>query len=170
MEGTARGRRVAKESSWTGARVSDKAFRTVLVLVGLAVSVLLVAIFLTLLLSSRPALSANGLRFLIGTAWDPVVDEFQAVPFVVGTLLTSFIALAISTVLSVSLSILMGEYFRTGVLARTLRTAVELLAGIPSVVYGFIGLYFLVPAVRALQMAVHAPPFAFFATQTEPLQ
>ncbi len=126
---------------------------------GIVVSVLLLAIFLSLLLSSRPALVANGLRFLTGTEWNPVNDSFHALPFVVGTLLTSFLALIIATILSLALAILMGEYFRTGPFASIMRTAVELLAGIPSVVYGFIGLFFLVPAVRALQLALGVPPY-----------
>jgi phosphate transport system permease protein len=140
-------------------RDSGSAFRTLLVLVGLAVSVLLAAIFLSLLLFSRPALVANGLRFITGTEWNPVTDNFQALAFVVGTLLTSFIALAIATALSLALSILLGHYFRTGALASVMKTAVELLAGIPSVVYGFIGLFFLVPVVRALQLALGVPPY-----------
>jgi len=112
-----------------------------------------------LLLSSRPALVANGFRFLTGSDWDPVTNRFQAIPFVLGTLLTSFIALIISTVLSLALSIVMGEYFRTGFFSSFMRTAVELLAGIPSVVYGFIGLFFLVPVMRTVQTAIGAPPF-----------
>ena len=140
-------------------RAPDKAFNSALVLTGLAVSALLAAIFLSLLLASRQAILKNGLGFLAGTAWDPVTGVFQAVPFVVGTLLSSFIALVISSILSVALAVLMGEYYRTGVFASIMRTAVELLAGIPSVVYGFIGLFFLVPVVRRLQTAVHALPF-----------
>jgi len=62
-------------------------------------------------------------------------------------------------VLSLALAILMGEYFRTGAFASIMRTAVELLAGIPSIVYGFIGLFFLVPAVRVIQIALGVPPF-----------
>lgn len=140
-------------------RSSDTAFRTLLVLGGIAVSVLLIAIFFSLLLSSRPALVANGFRFLTGAEWDPVTDTFHSLAFVVGTLLTSLIALVISTVFSLALAVLMGEYFRTGPFASIMRTAVELLAGIPSVVYGFIGLFFFVPAVRLLQEAVGAPPY-----------
>jgi phosphate transport system permease protein len=140
-------------------RDSGSAFRTLLVLVGLAVSVMLAAIFLSLLLFSRPALLKNGLRFITGTEWNPVTDNFQALAFVAGTLLTSFIALAIATALSLALAILLGHYFRTGALAEVMKTAVELLAGIPSVVYGFIGLFFLVPVVRALQLALGAPPY-----------
>ncbi len=141
------------------ARVSDTAFRTILALGGIAVSVLLVAIFLSLFLSSRPALLANGFRFLTGTEWDPVSGTFQALPFVFGTLVTSLLALAIATVLSIALAILLGEYFKSGAFASIMRTAVELLAGIPSVVYGFIGLFFLVPAVRVVQEVLGVPPF-----------
>jgi len=130
-----------------------------LVLGGIAVSVLLIAIFFSLLLSSRSAIVANGFRFLTGSTWDPVTDKFQSLAFVVGTLLTSLVALVIATVLSLALAVLMGEYFRSGPFASVMRTAVELLAGIPSVVYGFIGLFFFVPAVRVLQTAVGAPPY-----------
>jgi phosphate transport system permease protein len=139
--------------------LSDTAFRTLLVVGGIAVSVLLIAIFFSLLLSSRPAIAANGLRFLTGTEWNPVSGKFQALSFVFGTLLTSFLALVIATVLSLALAVVMGEYYRSGPLAFLLRTAVELLAGIPSVVYGFIGLFFLVPVVRLFQQAVGVPPF-----------
>ncbi len=140
-------------------RAPGSGFQSVLVIGGIAVSVLLAAIFLSLLLFSRHALIANGLRFLTGTTWDPVTSTFSALPFVAGTLLTSFIALAIGTVLAIALAVFMGEYFRAGAFAAIIRTAVELLAGIPSVVYGFIGLFFFVPAVRVLQMALGLPPF-----------
>jgi phosphate transport system permease protein len=140
-------------------RTSDGAFKAVLVLAGIVVSVLLVAILFTLVLASRPAIVANGFTFITGTRWDPVTESFHALPFVVGTLLTSLIALVIGTILSLALAVLMGEYFRSGPLAAVMRTAVELLAGIPSVVYGFIGVFFFVPAVRVLQEALALPPF-----------
>jgi len=141
------------------ARFSDSTFRTILYLGGIAVSVLLIAIFFSLLIASRPALVANGFRFLTGSEWNPVTNTFHALPFVVGTLLTSLIALVLATILSIALSILMGEYFRTGLFASVMRTAVELLAGIPSVVYGFIGVFFLVPVMREVQLLLGAPPF-----------
>jgi phosphate transport system permease protein len=125
---------------------------------GIAVSILLVAIFLSLLLASRPALVANGFRFLTGTDWDPVTNRFNALPVLFGTLVTSLVALLIATILSIALAVLLGEYFKTGPFASIMRTSVELLAGIPSVVYGFIGLFFLVPLMRALQMALGMPP------------
>jgi phosphate transport system permease protein len=140
-------------------RTSDTAFRTLLVLGGIAVSVLLIAIFFSLLLTSRPAIAANGFRFITGSEWDPVTDSFHSLAFVVGTLVTSVLALVIATILSLALAILMGEYFRTGAFSAIMRTAVELLAGVPSVVYGFIGLFFFVPAVRVLQTALGLPPY-----------
>lgn len=140
-------------------RSSDTAFRTLLVLGGIAVSVLLIAIFFSLTITSRQAIVANGFRFLTGSEWDPVTASFHSLAFVVGTLITSLIALVIATILSLALAILMGEYFRTGAFSAIMRTAVELLAGIPSVVYGFIGLFFFVPAVRVLESALGLPPF-----------
>ncbi len=140
-------------------RATDRVFRTVLTVGGIAVSVLLVAIFLSLLIASRPALVANGFRFLTGIDWDPVTSRFRALPVLYGTLVTSLVALLIAAVLSIALAILLGEYFRSGPFASIMRTAVELLAGIPSVVYGFIGLFFLVPIMRAAQMALSMPPY-----------
>jgi phosphate transport system permease protein len=140
-------------------RLSEGAFQRILAFVGIAISVLLIAIFFTLLLFSRPAIVANGLRFFTGSDWDPVTNSFQALPFVAGTLATSLLALCIATVLAVALAILMGEYFRSGPFASLMRAAVELLAGIPSVVYGFIGLFFLVPVMRLIQIALGMPPF-----------
>jgi phosphate transport system permease protein len=139
-------------------RASDRAFRMTLSIGGIAVSILLVAIFLSLLLASRPALVANGFRFITGTDWDPVTNRFSALPVLFGTLVTSLVSLLIATILSIALAVLLGEYFRTGPFASIMRTSVELLAGIPSVVYGFIGLFFLVPLMRALQMALGMPP------------
>ena len=140
-------------------RSSDTAFRTLLVLGGIAVSVLLIAIFVSLTVAARPAIIANGFRFLTGSEWDPVTSSFHSLAFVVGTLITSLIALVVATILSLALAILMGEYFRTGAFSAIMRTAVELLAGIPSVVYGFIGLFFFVPAVRVLETVLGLPPF-----------
>jgi phosphate transport system permease protein len=140
-------------------RRSETVFRLLLELAGLGVSALLAAILVSLLLASRPALVHNGLAFLTGTTWDPVADVYGALPFLVGTLLTSFIALGVALILSLAVSILLGEYLTRGPFATLLKSLVELLAGIPSVVYGFVGLAFLVPAVRSLQMALHVPPF-----------
>ena len=148
-----------RQPSARSGRRSETAFRLLLELTGLGITALLAAIFLSLMLAARPALVHNGLAFLTGTTWDPVADVYGALPFLVGTLLTSFIALAIAMVLSLAVSILLGEYLAHGPFSTVLRSLVELLAGIPSVVYGFVGLAFIVPAVRSVQMAMRMPPF-----------
>lgn len=74
---------------------------------------------------------------------------FGALPFVVGTLLTSIIALLISLPFSIAVSLFLGEYYTSGPISNTLKTANELLAGIPSVIYGFWAFGFLVPVTGA---------------------
>ena len=138
---------------------SGNGFRAVLALSGIAVSVLLIAIFLSLLVASRPALVHNGIGFLTGTTWDPVTSTFGALPFLAGTLLTSLIALAIATVFALAIAILLGEYMSRGPVSAVMLSLVDLLAGVPSVVYGFVGLAWLVPAVRGIQRLVGVPPF-----------
>ena len=125
----------------------------------LCVLALLAAIFVTLLVDSEPSLDKIGLGFLYGRVWDPVSGEFGSLPFLVGTLMTSFLALAISIPFSLAISIFLGEYFREGPLCSFLRSAIDLLAGIPSVIYGFWGLFVLVPVIRAFQMRLGVPPF-----------
>lgn len=125
----------------------------------LCVLALLVGIFITLLVGSGPALEKLGLGFLCGRTWNPITDEFGSLPFLVGTLMTSFLALGISIPFSLAISILLGEYSREGPLSSLLRSAIDLLAGIPSVIYGFWGLFVLVPVVRAFQMKLGVPPF-----------
>jgi len=120
---------------------------------------LLIGILITLLVGSGPALEKLGLGFLYGDTWDPVSDEFGSLPFLIGTLVTSFLALGISIPFSLAISIFLGEYFREGPLSSFFRSAVDLLAGIPSVIYGFWGLFVLVPVVRTIQIKLGVPPF-----------
>ena len=118
---------------------------------------LVAAIFLTLLINSLPSIKEFGFRFFYGKTWDPVTGEFGALPFLVGTLITSFLSLAISLPFSLSLSIFLGEYSTKGTVASLLQSAIELLAGIPSVIYGFWGLFILVPIVRFIEIKLGVP-------------
>ncbi len=124
-----------------------------------AMITLLVGIFITLLVASSLAIREFGLKFLVGTEWNPVTGEFGALPFVVGTLVTSFLALAICIPFALSIALFLGEYFRRGRVSSMLRSMIELMAGIPSVIYGFWGLYFLVPIIREVEMAIDVPPY-----------
>ncbi|MCX5809483.1 MAG: phosphate ABC transporter permease subunit PstC, partial [Proteobacteria bacterium] len=74
------------------------------------------------------------------------------------TLLTSFLALAISIPFSIAISIFLGEYFKEGAVSTFLRSSVEVLAGIPSVIFGLWGLFLLMPLVRMIEMQVGVTP------------
>ena len=138
--------------------ISEAAFRKFLYFAGLSLIVLLVAIFLSLVIASFPALRQFGFSFLIGKTWDPVRDEFGALAFLVGTLMSSFMALLISMVFSLPVPIFLGEYFRHGAASTFMKSVIELLAGIPSVIYGFWGLFLLVPLVRGLEVKLGKLP------------
>jgi phosphate transport system permease protein len=112
-----------------------------------------------LLIASLPSIKALGISFLTGRTWDPVTLKFGALPFLVGTLITSFLALLISTFFSIPISIFLGYYYREGKASSFVKTVIELLAGIPSVIYGFWGLFFFVPIIRFIETALGVPPY-----------
>ena len=132
--------------------------RKFLYFAGLSLIVLLVRFHFSLVITSFPALHQFGFSFLIGKTWDPVRDEFGALAFLVGTLMSSFMALLISMVFSLPVSIFLGEYFRHGAASTFMKSVIELLAGIPSVIYGFWGLFLLVPLVRGLEVKLGVAP------------
>ncbi len=139
--------------------LSESSFRKILYLSGISSVLLLLAILFSLLISSMPAIKQIGLGFLVKTVWNPVTGEFGSLPFLAGTLLSSLLALLIAIVFSLAVSIFLGEYSRTGAASTVIKGVVELLAGIPSVIYGFWGLAFLVPAVRFVEMRIHVAPY-----------
>ena len=140
-------------------RQAELAFRKTIFLSALAIVVLIAALFLSLLIHGFPSIKAYGIGFLFGNIWDPVSSTFGAVPFLAGTLLTSFLALLISLPFSLAIAIFIGEYFREGPLSSILKNVTELLAGIPSIIYGFWALFVLVPAVRDFQMRLGVFPY-----------
>ena len=139
--------------------VFDILFRNIIFLSGVFIILLLFAIFLTLTFNSFPSLKVFGIKFLYGKTWDPVFNEFGALPFLIGTILTSFLALIISIPFSFSISIFLGEYFREGKISSLLKTLIELLAGIPSIIYGFWGLFVFAPVVRYIQIKLGITPY-----------
>ena len=100
---------------------------------------LLLAIMVTLLLGAWPAIREEGLAFLARSVWDPVQDEYGGLVMIYGTLTTSFIALVIAVPVSFGIALFLTELSPTW-LKRPLGTAVELLAAVPSIVYGMWGL------------------------------
>jgi phosphate transport system permease protein len=142
-----------------GLKIREAVFRKTLSISGIILIVLLSCMFLTLLVSSLPSIKALGWKFIYGKTWDPVSGEFGALSFLIGTLLTSTMALLISSPFSLTIGLFLGEYYPKGWVSSILKNAVELLAGIPSVVYGFWGIYFIVPVVRSLEMKIGVAPY-----------
>lgn len=138
---------------------SDALFFGVLNLSSLVMLILLLSIFVTLVVYSFPSIRAFGFRFFFTSTWDPVTGEFGALPFLLGTLITSFLSLIISLPFSFSIAIFLGEYFTKGAPSSALKSAVELLAGIPSIIYGFWGLFILVPLVRMIEIKLGVAPY-----------
>ncbi len=107
---------------------------------------MLIAILLSLTISAWPAIDKFGLGFLTSTKWDPVKEEFGGLVMIYGTLVTSFIALLIAVPVSFGIAIFLTE-LSPAWLKRPLGIAIELLAAVPSIVYGMWGLLVFSPVL-----------------------
>lgn len=136
----------------------DKVFKTVLLLSGFLIVALLSGIFLSLVFSSIPSIKEFGINFLFSKDWDPINNKFGALPFLIGTLLTSVISLLISIPFSLSISIFLSEILKNKLISNIFQTFVELIAGIPSVIVGLWGLFILAPFMRTLQSKLGIQP------------
>ena len=117
---------------------------------------------------SRPAWSEWGLGFIFRTEWNPVRGEFGALPFIVGTLMTSLMALVIALPISLGIAILLSEYAPRA-LRDPLIFVVELLAAVPSVVFGLWGIFVLAPLVqRHVIPAIAGSPLGYLPFFGEP--
>src|SRR6204780_3276562 len=114
-----------------------------------AASVFLVTVFLVyeLWIHSAPSRAKFGFSFLTGKTWDPVAEQFGALPFIYGTVLTSFLALFISVPLGVGAAIFLAE-LAPPKLSNFCTFLVELLAAVPSVILGLLAIFTLVPMLR----------------------
>jgi phosphate transport system permease protein len=112
-----------------------------------AILLVTVAIVWQLWLHSSPAREKFGFSFLTSKLWNPVTDQFGAWPFIYGTCITSFLALLIAVPLGVGAAIYLSE-LATPRLSNTLTFLVELLAAVPSVIYGLLAIFILVPLMR----------------------
>jgi phosphate transport system permease protein len=138
---------------------AENVFRRVLFIMALMMLVIVLGIALTLCVESVPSIKALGLSYLWGKVWDPVANIYGAFPFLLGTLLTSFLALIISIPFSFGIAIFLGEYYPKGWLSNFIKNTVELIAAVPSVIYGFWGLFVLVPVVRAFESKIGVTPY-----------
>ena len=127
-------------------------------LMALLVIGLVVAVGYVLVQGSSEAFQKFGLSFITGREWDPIMGSYGSLPFIVGSLLTAFLALLISIPFSMSIALYLGEFANKGKISAIFTSLVELLAGIPSVIYGFWALFYLVPVVRWIQERLDIPP------------
>lgn len=141
-------------------RFSDFAFLLLLRTVG----VLIVFVFLSLIYylwnGSLPILKNIGAQFFIGRFWDPNSDTFGALPFIYGTLLTSIVALIISIPVALASAVMLTEIAPKKI-AQPFGFLIEMLAAIPSVVYGLWGIFILAPFVRDFIQPVLGKYFGF---------
>ncbi len=133
--------------------IGDFVFKHITLLFAALVLSLVFLMAYEMYLGSKPALGKFGWRFLVQTVWDPVQDEYGALPFIFGTVTSSLLALLIALPLSLGVAIFLAE-LAPGWIERPLSFLVELLAAIPSIVYGLWGIFVLAPWLRA-----HAQPF-----------
>jgi len=152
-------KRIKKIKSSSGMIRAESLFRKSLLGIGSAMVVLVLGVLLTLIIESVPSMKHLGIKYLWGRTWDPVNNVYGAFPFLLGTLITSFLALFISIPFSFAIAIYLGEYNPKGWLSNFLKNTVELIAAVPSVIYGFWGLLVLVPMVRSLEMKIGVLPY-----------
>jgi phosphate transport system permease protein len=125
----------------------DRIFKALTGTFGAVVLALPLVMMVLLYSASRPSIQKFGPSFLTGTSWNPVSESFGALPFIFGTVVSSIIALALAVPVSLGVAIFLSELCPPK-LKRPLGFTVELLAAIPSVVYGFWGIFVLVPWLR----------------------
>ncbi len=125
-------------------KIGDAVFRGVSYFFAISVVVLMLFIFAVLFKESLPAIKKFGLRFLVSSSWDPVRLEFGALPSVYGTIVSSIIAIVIAVPISLGIAIFLTEMAPKG-FKGPIGTAIELLASIPSIIYGMWGLFVFAP-------------------------
>ena len=127
--------------------IGDKVFRTILVIAATIILVIVVTIIFMMVWNALPTIRTFGFAFLTGREWIPADNIFGALPFIYGTVVSSLIALVISVPISVGIAVFLVEQAPKKI-ATPISFMVELLAAIPSVVYGLWGIFVLAPFVR----------------------
>ena len=129
-------------------RRSDILFHNVTYAAALFVLVLIVAIGVSLMIGAWPALKTFGLGFLTSQSWNPVTEKFGGLAPIYGTIVTSLIAMSIAVPLGIGIAVFLTESCPLS-LRRPIGTAIELLAGIPSIIFGIWGLFVLAPFLQS---------------------
>ena len=128
-------------------RLGDAIFRTLALSAALTVLALLGGVILALVIGAMPALREFGFNFVATEAWNPVTEKFGAIAPIYGTVVTSFIAMLIAVPIGVMIALFLTELCPQW-LRRPVGIAIELLAGIPSIIYGIWGLFVFAPFLQ----------------------
>ncbi len=134
----------------------DEAFVWLTKIFALSIAGILIWITVVVAIEALPAIEKFGGEFLFSTNWNPVDDEYGALPQLYGTLITSLIALILAAPIGLGVAIFLSEDFLPNRLQLALVFLVELLAAIPSVVYGLWGIFVLVPILKELGIWLHS--------------
>ncbi|MCD4773693.1 MAG: phosphate ABC transporter permease subunit PstC [Bacteroidales bacterium] len=128
---------------------SEKITKTLLFLASLIIVLITSGMVLSLMNGAIPVFKEFGINFIFSAEWNPTEgrEDYGALSFIAGTLITSVIAIFICFPLAFSTSLFVGEYYRGTRLAKIVGTMVDMLAGIPSIVYGLWGFYVLRPLI-----------------------
>jgi len=127
--------------------LADSIFRAILIVFASMIIMIVVAMIVMMVWTSMPTISEFGLGFLTGRDWQPASDIYGALPFIYGTIVSSVIALILAVPVSLGIAIFLVEQAPRSI-ASPIAFMVELLAAIPSVVYGLWGIFVLAPFIR----------------------
>jgi phosphate transport system permease protein len=137
-----------RRQSMARMRRSDNLFHKVTFAAAILVLVTLVAIGISLLVGAWPAIKAFGFGFLTSQSWNPVTEKFGGLAPIYGTIITSFIAMVLAVPVGIGIAVFLTEACPKP-LRRPIGTAIELLAGIPSIIFGIWGLFVLAPFLQS---------------------
>ena len=127
------------------------------------VLLIFIGVIISLVMGAMPAIRAFGLSFLTSSAWDPTDDEFGGLPSIYGTLVTSVLAMIVAVPVGIGIAIFLTELCPR-MLRRPIGIAIELLAGIPSIIYGIWGLFVFAPFLQQ-----HVQPFLIDTFENVPV-
>jgi phosphate transport system permease protein len=139
-----------------GEQLADRWFRGATRALTWGVVVLVLLLVVQIAVTASPAIAQHGLRFLIGTKWDAGKENFGILPQIGGTLYSSVLGVAIGSLFGVAVAIVLTQNYLPPRLEVVLKNIIELLAAIPSVVYGLWGIFVVIPAIRPLAEWLHA--------------
>lgn len=143
---------------------NEKITKGILFIASLIIILISAGMVLSLVGGAIPVFKEFGLGFIVSDEWNPSEgrEVYGALPFIAGTLITSVLALIISLPLAFSTSLFIGEYYQNKPISKIIGTMVDLLAGIPSIVYGLWGFYVLRPFI--VQLGLSAQGFGIFTS------